>query len=51
MFPFQEACDAIGLPFVLFAAKGMAQFVSNRDIQKTVSVEMPYVHEIRYPTR
>jgi uncharacterized pyridoxamine 5'-phosphate oxidase family protein len=36
----------VGFAFVLIGAEGMAQFVSNREIQKTVSVSMPYIHEL-----
>jgi hypothetical protein len=43
---FQKSRHAFGLPFVRVLAERMAQFVSDRKIQKTLSAKMPYIHEL-----
>lgn len=51
LFLFQKSRYAVGLLFVLFGAERVAQFVSDREIQKTVPTGMPYVHELGNPPR
>ncbi len=45
-FVFQKFRHAVGVPFVCVVAERMTQFMADREIQKTVSANVPNVHKL-----
>jgi len=43
---FQKSRHAVGVPFVHVVAERMTQFMADREIQKTVSANVPNVHKL-----